>query len=250
MLACDAKTPQFFDIERCELLANRTLAAVWPGRAMRATKFRCFSEKVFCESGESVRFPWEGADLRGSPGNLQGSLGNIRGTSGLLLISTARELPEKSPDNFWGSPGTFQKLGGEPDSQRLAESCLQVFRELSSNSAVPKRGHPRRGRMQKSAQKSAKRKSAKERKRKSAKERKRAQKNAKERFRINNSLKQPGLRNSHIRLFSGCFSLSPWRVSPLDPATQCLQDEMKLPTPWSHPLKHTWANRPLGARSR
>ena len=55
-----------------------------------------------------------------SPGNFRGRLGNFRGTSGLLLSSTARELPGKSPKkklwgssgNFRGSPGTFQKLGG------------------------------------------------------------------------------------------------------------------------------------------
>ena len=83
----------------------------------------------FCESGEGVRLPGEtfkGADLWGSPGNLRGSswnfrgsLGNFRGTPGLLLSSTVRELPGKSPKNFrgsWGnfrgSPGTSQKLGG------------------------------------------------------------------------------------------------------------------------------------------
>ena len=71
-------------------------------------------------------FPEKGADLRGSPGNFRGSpgnfqrsLGNFRGTPLLLLNSTVRELPGKSPKNFWGSlgnfrgsPGTFQKLGG------------------------------------------------------------------------------------------------------------------------------------------
>ena len=70
-------------------------------------------------------FPEKGADLRGSLGNFQGSLGNFRGslgnfrgTSGLLLSSTVRGLPGKSPKNFRrspgnfrGSPGTSQKLG-------------------------------------------------------------------------------------------------------------------------------------------
>ena len=70
-------------------------------------------------------FPEKGADLwggpgnfRGSLGNFRGSLGNFRGTPGLLLSSTVREPPGKSPKNFrgsWGnfrgSPATSQKLG-------------------------------------------------------------------------------------------------------------------------------------------
>ena len=85
----------------------------------------CFRES-FCESGEVSGFPEKGADLRGSLGNLRGSSGNFRGslgnflgTFGLLLSSTVRELPGKSPKNFRGSlgnfrgsPGTSQKLGG------------------------------------------------------------------------------------------------------------------------------------------
>ena len=58
-------------------------------------------------------------ELPGKFGEVWGSLGNFRGTSGLLLNSTVRELPGKSPKNFWGSsgnfwgsPGTSQKLGG------------------------------------------------------------------------------------------------------------------------------------------
>ena len=80
----------------------------------------------FCESGEGVRLPRErgrppgkSGNFWGSLGNFQGSLGNFRGTSGLLLSSTVRELPGKSPKNFRGSsgnfrgtPGTSQKLGG------------------------------------------------------------------------------------------------------------------------------------------
>ena len=72
--------------------------------------------------GRVSGFPEKGADLRGKFGELPGgggSSGNFRGTSGLLLNSTVRELPGKSPKNFrgslgnfWGSPGTFQKLGG------------------------------------------------------------------------------------------------------------------------------------------
>ena len=87
---------------------------------------RLASEKVFVSQERVSGFPEKGADLRGSLGNFwgslgnfRGSLGNFRGTSGLLLSSTVRELPEKSPKNFRGSsgnfrgrPGTSQKLGG------------------------------------------------------------------------------------------------------------------------------------------
>ena len=74
-------------------------------------------------------FPEKGADLRGSLGNFRGSLGNFRGTSGLLLSSTVRELPGKSPKNFRGSSGNFWgSLGNFPEargsltpSQRLAK---------------------------------------------------------------------------------------------------------------------------------
>ena len=83
------------------------------------------SEKVFVSQERLSGFPEKGADLRGSPGNFRGSLGNFRGslgnfrgTPGLLLSSTVRELPGKSPKNFRGSlgifrgsPGTSQKLG-------------------------------------------------------------------------------------------------------------------------------------------
>ena len=34
----------------------------------------------------------------GSPGNFRGSLGSLRGTSGLSIV---REVPGKSPRNFW-----------------------------------------------------------------------------------------------------------------------------------------------------
>ena len=64
-------------------------------------------------------FPETAANLRGSLGNFRGSPGNFRGTSGLLLSSTVREFPGKSPKNFRGSSGNFrgsrgtsQKLGG------------------------------------------------------------------------------------------------------------------------------------------
>ena len=82
-------------------------------------------------------FPEKGADLRGSPGNFwgslgnfRGSLGNFRGTSGLLLSSTVRELPGKSPKNFRGKffgelpgkSGDFPEARGNPTpSQRLAK---------------------------------------------------------------------------------------------------------------------------------
>ena len=42
-------------------------------------------KESFCESGEGVRLPREGADLRGSPENFRGS-----------------------PGNFWGSLGNFR----------------------------------------------------------------------------------------------------------------------------------------------
>ena len=85
-----------------------------------------FSKKLqllrerFCESGEGVSLPRErSGNFRGSLERFPGSLGNFRGTSGLLLSSTVRELPGKSPKNFRGSsgnfrgsPGTSQKLGG------------------------------------------------------------------------------------------------------------------------------------------
>ena len=70
--------------------------------------------------------PDKGADLRGSPGPW-GSLGNFRGTSGLLLSSTVRELPGKSPTTsgkfgeLLGKSGTSQKLGGADSYQRLAK---------------------------------------------------------------------------------------------------------------------------------
>ena len=108
----------------------------------------------FCESREGVRLPEKGADLRGSPGNLRGSLGNFRGslgnfrgTPGLLLSSTVRELPGKSPKdfrgslgNFRGSPGTFQKLGGAGSptpSQRLAKCVSKPKSEGCLNRSFP-----------------------------------------------------------------------------------------------------------------
>ena len=64
-------------------------------------------------------FPERGADLRGSWGNFRGSLGNFRGspgnfrgTPGLLLSSTVREPPGKSPKNFRGSSGNFRGSPG------------------------------------------------------------------------------------------------------------------------------------------
>ena len=100
------------------------------------------SEEVFASQERVSGFPEKGADLRGSPGNLwgssgnfRGSLWNFRGTPGLLLSSTVKELPGKSPKNFWGSwgelpgksAGTFQKLGGGPDSlPATRQICLQV----------------------------------------------------------------------------------------------------------------------------
>ena len=59
---------------------------------------QCFRES-FCESGEVVRLPREGADFRGSLGNFRGSLGNFRGSSGSLLISTVKNK-ERKPRDF------------------------------------------------------------------------------------------------------------------------------------------------------
>ena len=87
------------------------------------------SEEVFVTHERVSGFPEKGADLwgslgnfRGSPGNFQGSPGNFRGylenfrgTSGLLLNSTVRELPGKSPGNFRGSSGNFR---GSPERSR------------------------------------------------------------------------------------------------------------------------------------
>ena len=73
------------------------------------------SEKVLTSQERVSGFPEKGADLRGS-------LGNFRETPGLLLSSTMRELPEKSPKNFrevWGTSGKVRGLSrslGEPDS--------------------------------------------------------------------------------------------------------------------------------------
>ena len=56
-----------------------------------------------CESGEGVRLSREelnSGELLGKSGELLGSLENFRGSSGLLLSSTVRELPGKSPGNF------------------------------------------------------------------------------------------------------------------------------------------------------
>ena len=71
------------------------------------------SQKKGLTSGEV----WEtSGEVRGTFGEVWETSG---GTSGLLLSSTVRELPGKSPKNFRGSlgnfrgsPGTFQKLGG------------------------------------------------------------------------------------------------------------------------------------------
>ena len=81
------------------------------------------------ESGEGVRLPRERADLRGSAGNFSGEVREtFPGKSGKLPGNlwknavkfhsertsgeVAEKLPGKSPGNFRGSPGTFQKLGG------------------------------------------------------------------------------------------------------------------------------------------
>ena len=101
---------------------------LWTRKFARSPQAWCATvlRESFCESGKGVRLPRERGrppgklgNFRGSLGNFRGSLGNFRGTSGLLLSSTVRELPGKSPKNFRGSPGNFrgspgtsQKLGG------------------------------------------------------------------------------------------------------------------------------------------
>ena len=77
-------------------------------------------------------FPEKGADLQGSVGNFWGSLGNFWGTSGLLLSSTARELPGKSrktSGELPGKPRDFRGSSREPDSlPATLQICLQLER--------------------------------------------------------------------------------------------------------------------------
>ena len=95
-------------------------------------------------------FPGRGADLRGSPGNFRGSPGNFwgspgnfRGTSGLLLSSTVRERPGKSPGKLPGKLGELpgksrdfpEAWGSLTPSQRLAkfvskQQCFERFLAL------------------------------------------------------------------------------------------------------------------------
>ena len=87
-------------------------------------------------------FPEKGADLREVPelpgevwGTSGGSLGNFRRTSGLLLSSTVRELPGKSPKTSGEVRGTsgevrgLPRSSGEPDSlPATRQICLQTIR--------------------------------------------------------------------------------------------------------------------------
>ena len=84
--------------------------------------FFFFSEKVVVSQERVSGLPDKGADLRGSLGNFRGSFGNFRGTSGLLVGSTVRELPGKSPKNFQGSSGNFR--GSPGTSQKLGAAWL------------------------------------------------------------------------------------------------------------------------------
>ena len=75
------------------------------------------SEKVFVSQERVSGFPEvfgltsrKSGNFRGSLGNFRGSLGNFRCTSGLLLSSTVRELPGKSPRKL---PGMFGELPGK-----------------------------------------------------------------------------------------------------------------------------------------
>ena len=72
-------------------------------------------------------FPEKGADLR-----VRGGLGKFQGTSGLLLSSTVRELPGKSPKTSGEVRGTsgevrgLSRSSGEPDSlPATRQICLQ-----------------------------------------------------------------------------------------------------------------------------
>ena len=92
-------------------------------------------------------FPEKGAGLRGTLGNfrgksgeLRGKLGNFWGTTGLLLRSTVRELPEKSPKNFRGSSGNlpgksgdFPEARGEPDSLPATRQICLLFSVYDSH---------------------------------------------------------------------------------------------------------------------
>ena len=100
-----------------------------------------FFRESFCESGEGVRLPRERGrppgkfrNFRGSSGNFRGSLGNFRGTSGLLLSSTVRDLPGKSPKTSGGVRGTSGEVRGLPRSSgnpdplpATRQICLQVL---------------------------------------------------------------------------------------------------------------------------
>ena len=101
--------------------------AFWPASRV-LKKFR----ESFCESGEGVRLPRErgrppgkSGELPGKSGNFRGSLGNFRGTSGLLLSSTVRDLPGKSPKTS-GEVRGLSRSSGEPDSlPATRQICLQ-----------------------------------------------------------------------------------------------------------------------------
>ena len=82
-------------------------------------------------------------NFRGSLGNFRGGLGNFRGTSGLLLTSTVRELPGKSPKKFRGSrrkssgevaekvPGKFGEFPGKSGDFPKARGSLTPSQRLA-----------------------------------------------------------------------------------------------------------------------
>ena len=124
-------------------LGNKLLMTLWKPPKTGTWVLR----ESFCESGEGVRLPRERADLRGSPGTSgevggtsRGSLGNFRGTSGLLLSSTVRELPGKSPKNFRGEVrGTSGEVRGLPRSSGQPDS-LPATRQICLQWKPPKTG--------------------------------------------------------------------------------------------------------------
>ena len=92
-----------------------------------------------CQASQRRGWPPEkSGELPGKSGELPGKSGKLPGNLWLLLSSTVRELPGKSPKNFRGSsgnfrgsPGTFQKLGGAwlppSDSPNISESRVAVL---------------------------------------------------------------------------------------------------------------------------
>ena len=81
------------------------------------------SQRKGLTSGEVPELPGKFGELPGKFGELPGNL-----WIGLLLSSTVRELPGKSPENFRGSWGNFRgKSGDFPE----ARGSLTPFQRLA-----------------------------------------------------------------------------------------------------------------------